>query len=235
MLKLHYLQHVEFEGLASIETWAHEHQHQISCTQLYLNGKLPEQSDFDCLIVMGGPMNIYEIEKYPWLEREKLFIEQSISANKPVLGICLGAQLIADVLGAAITKADHKEIGWFSVEKTNGIRGTLLDNVFPESMEAYHWHGDTFSLPEGALHILRSEACENQGFLYKDRVIGLQCHLESTLESATALVNHCSNELTPGKFVQDGDEMLLNKNRFDSINTIIYRLMDYLQSQVTHN
>jgi len=235
MLKLHYLQHVEFEGLASIESWAQAHQHQISCSQLYLNNKPPEQSDFDCLIVMGGPMNIYETEKYPWLEREKIFIKQSINANKSVLGICLGAQLIADVLGANITKAAHKEIGWFPVHKSDEIRDTFLDDVFPESMEAYHWHADTFSLPEGALHIISSEACKNQGFLYKDRVIGLQCHLESTLESATTLVNNCGDELTPGKFVQSGDEMLSNKNRFNSINKIIHRLMDALQSQSIHN
>ena len=210
-------------------------QHQISSSQLYLTSELPDQSEFDWLIVLGGPMNIYETEKYPWLEIEKSFISQSIIANKPVLGICLGAQLIADVLGASITTGPYTEIGWFPVQKSVEIRDTFLDNVFPESIQAFHWHSDTFSIPDGAIPLFSSEACMNQGFLYKDRVIGLQCHLETTLECATALVNNCIKDLTLGKFVQTRDQMLSNSGRFESINKIMINLMDQIQSHTIHN
>ena len=144
-MRIHYLQHVPFEDLAYIETWAKDKGHSLSVTKLYLNEKLPGMDDFDWLIVMGGPMNIYEEREYPWLVEEKQFIEEVIKTGKVVLGICLGAQLIADVLGGKVRQNDYQEIGWFPVTKTSEANNSVFFKSLPDDFMAFHWHGDTFA------------------------------------------------------------------------------------------
>jgi len=128
-VKLHYLQHVPFENLANIEVWAKEKGHSISKTQLFNGESFPQMNDFDWLVIMGGPMNIYQEKEYPWLAKEKRFIAEAIDNNKIVLGICLGAQLIADVLGGIIYKSKHQEIGWFPVSLTTGAKKSIIFNT----------------------------------------------------------------------------------------------------------
>ncbi|MCG8378009.1 MAG: type 1 glutamine amidotransferase, partial [Proteobacteria bacterium] len=113
-MNIHFLQHVPFEGLGSIENYINEKSHHLSCSRLYLDQELPSVNDLDWLFVMGGPMGIYDEDQYPWLDREKKFIKQCIDSGKIVLGFCLGAQLIADVLGAKVYKNQYREIGWFN-------------------------------------------------------------------------------------------------------------------------
>src|SRR5262249_47695751 len=137
--------------------------------------------EIDLVVVLGGPMNIYEEDKFPWLIAEKKFIRQAIEEKLAVLGLCLGSQLIADVLGAKIYPNDEKEIGWFPVEVTEAALKHRLFSHWPNFFTPFHWHGDTFDLPEGAIHLARSQACRNQAFLYQDRVVGLQFHLEINL------------------------------------------------------
>ena len=207
-MRIHYLQHVPFEGLGNIENWALAKGHQVSDTQLYNNDPLPEPEEFDWLIVMGGPMNIYEEDRFPWLAREKIFIKDTIDAGKIVLGVCLGAQLIASVLGAKIHKNQYPEIGWFDVRLTDAACKSRAFSRLPERFTAFHWHGDTFDLPPGATWIAESDACRNQAFEYGGRVIGLQFHLDTTLESIRRLVEYCGDELVPGEYVQSEEEML---------------------------
>ena len=208
-MRIHYLQHVPFENLGNIENWALSKGHQISDTQLYNNDPLPEPEEFDWLIVMGGPMNIYEEDRFPWLAREKTFIKDAIDAGKIVLGVCLGAQLIASVLGAKIHKNQYPEIGWFDVRLTDAACKSRAFSRLPEQFTAFHWHGDTFDLPPGATWIAESDACRNQAFEYGGgRVIGLQFHLDTTLESIRRLVEHCGDELVPGEYVQGERELL---------------------------
>ena len=157
-MKLHWCQHVPFEGLGSIEKWANRSGHLLTSTQFYSGDRLPSVDAFDCLVIMGGPMNIYEEDKFPWLSDEKRFVRDAICSGKSVLGICLGAQLVADVLGAAIYPNTYREIGWFPVKRT---ADTEYDRFLPEEVEAFHWHGDTFDSPPGSIHLARSEACEN--------------------------------------------------------------------------
>lgn len=115
-MRIHFLQHVEFEGPALINNWALDNQFLVSSTHFYRdNYSLPDLNDFDLLVILGGPMNVYETDKYRWLNDEKRLIKRAIDAQKKVLGICLGAQLIADVLGANVTPMDHKEIGWYPI------------------------------------------------------------------------------------------------------------------------
>lgn len=202
MLRIHSLQHVPFETPAQIETWAQIKNHSLSRTLLSSGEALPKQEHFDWLIILGGPMNIYENEKFPWLEKEKKFIRETISAGKRVLGICLGAQLIADVLGGRVHKNPYKEIGWHPIQWLPSISQSQFFHDLPSPQIPFHWHGDTFEIPPGALSIAKSEACKNQAFELNRRVVGLQFHLESTPESIEQLILNCGDELLMGKYVQ---------------------------------
>jgi GMP synthase-like glutamine amidotransferase len=228
-MRIHHLQHVLFEGLSSMEAVLKAKGHQLTSTHLYDNEALPSVDNIDWLIVMGGPMGIHDEAIYPWLETEKKFIKQAIDSGKKVLGVCLGAQMIADVLGAKVYKGEHKEIGWFDIARSSGIKDTLLSSVMPDKTTVFHWHGDTFDIPEGAIALAASEACKNQGFIYDDRVIAFQFHLETTLESATALIEHCGDELDGSKYVQAADEMLADVQRFTSINMIMVGILEALE------
>lgn len=226
-MRIHYLQHVAFEGLGSIETWARSRGAAISCSRLFANEALPTLSDFDWLLVMGGPMNIYQEDLYPWLRQEKACIFDAIAAGKTVLGVCLGAQLIADALGATISRNPHREIGWFPL---TGIHPAMSGIIPDQAPLVMHWHGDTFALPVGAERLASSEACLNQGFIYRQRVLGLQFHLETTPESLAALIDHGQDDLTPGPFTQEPTEMLAQPGRFTVINQMMAALLDSLQA-----
>ena len=204
--------------------------HSLSSTHLYADESFPNLDNFDLLIIMGGPMNIYEYEKYPWLREEKKFIEETISVGKAVLGICLGAQLVADVLKAEVLKNNYKEIGWFPVFtlKQEGSNVYLLENI-PEKFTAFHWHGDTFNLPEDAKSLFFSEACKNQGFIYNDRVIGLQFHLEMSNETIGNVIENCSDELIDGKYIQNEKEMINKDSLLADSRLLMFNLLDNLE------
>ncbi|TET54150.1 MAG: type 1 glutamine amidotransferase [Actinobacteria bacterium] len=225
-MNIHYLQHVPYEDLGNIAVWAENRGNSISRTRLFKNESLPATKDFDWLIIMGGPMSIYEGDKYPWLNREKEFIKKAIHQNKLVLGICLGAQLIADVLGARIYKNKYKEIGWFQVNLTQEAMKSPNFSSLPNTINAFHWHGDTFDLPQGAIRMAESEGCKNQAFEYNKRVIGLQFHLESTIGGIKKLVQNCSNEVSEGKYVHKADEMLARDDYFNEASRYLNLLLD---------
>lgn len=228
-MNVHYLQHVPFEGLGSIETWFKNQGHTITVTHLYKNEELPSIEDIDWLIVMGGPMGVEDQAIYPWLTKEKAFIKQAIDQNKIVLGICLGAQLIADVLGAYIIKNSFREIGWFPIQFSEEAKATELGTALPNEFDAFHWHGDTFSIPDHAIPLASSKACLNQGFILNDKVIALQFHLETTATSVLDLTIHCKNELDNSQYVQTADEMLERPERFENINKIMNLILEYLE------
>ncbi|WP_416307000.1 type 1 glutamine amidotransferase [Neptunicella sp. SCSIO 80796] len=223
--RVHYLQHVPFEDLGSMRPTLQKMGCQINVSRLYQSDPLPQVQDLDWLIVMGGPMAVNDEAQYPWLNEEKQFIKQVIDAGKRVLGICLGAQLIADVLGATVTSNTHKEIGWFDIRLSGEAELTWIAEIFPATMPVFHWHGDTFSTPGGAIALASSEACLNQGFVYLDRVVGLQFHLETTLQSATALIEHCGNELDGSAYVQSAEQMLADSEKFELINQLMEKLL----------
>jgi len=230
-MRIHYLQHVPFEDLANIWIWANEKGHSMTSTRLYLDEKLPSINSFDWLIVMGGPMNIYEEEKYPWLAREKHFIGETIKSGKFVLGICLGAQLVADVLGGKVRKNNHKEIGWLKVEKKLEDSGFFKN--FPGEFMAFHWHGDTFEIQCGATRLAESEGCANQAFEYGKNVLGMQFHLESSEASVRLLIENCGEDLTAGKYVQTADQILSDKSHFSEIETYMELLLDEIERRIT--
>jgi GMP synthase (glutamine-hydrolysing) len=231
-MRIHYLQHVPFEGLGCIEGWAKTAGHRIAATRFYTNDSLPEVNDIDWLIVMGGPMNIYDDAKFPWLSAEKRFIGQAIEQNKTVLGICLGAQLLADVMGAKIYPNRHKEIGWYNIRKVKTNTESAMAEIFPDSVEVFHWHGDTFDIPVGADHFVQSAGCKNQGFTVGERVLALQFHLEIAKSGAESLIIQCGNEIDKGPYCQTPETMLANSDRFEKINKLMFRILDRMAATV---
>ena len=177
---IHSLLHVPFEDTGYIRVWAEQNGHAFSETRLFSGEKLPDPDSYDLLVVMGGNMNIYDEEHYPWLAEEKNYLKTVIDSGTKVLGICLGAQLIASVLGADVTQHTVTEIGWFEVEKTADAETTTLGSRIPDRFLVFQWHGDTFTIPDGAVHLFTGAGCANQGFLYEENVLGLQFHLEIT-------------------------------------------------------
>jgi GMP synthase (glutamine-hydrolysing) len=207
-VRVHYLQHVEYETPGSILEWAASRGFGVAGTRLHEGETLPSAEEFDWLVVMGGPMNVYEDEAHPWLPFEKALIDESVSRGKVVLGVCLGAQLIADVLGGRVTRNEAEEIGWFPVTLAAPGSESPVFGRLPEEFTALHWHGDTFGLPPGALHAAESAACVNQAFSWGDRVFGLQFHLECTAEGLRALVGENAAELVAGPWIQTAGDIL---------------------------
>ena len=195
-LRIHYFQHVPFEGLGSIEAWARARGHALTVTRLFTDDPLPTLDSFDWLIVMGGPMGVYEGARHPWLYGEVATIKAAIARGKRVLGICLGAQLIAAALDAAVYPGPRREIGWWPIEKTTAA-GLLA--ALPDGAIVFHWHGDTFDLPVGAERLARSAGCANQAFSYGDRVLALQFHCDVTPEAMEQMVVEGAGELTAGQ------------------------------------
>lgn len=231
-MRAHYLQHVPFEDLGNIAPWLESAGYQITATKFYESTKIPNLEQFDLLIIMGGPMSVNDEDRFPWLRTEKQFIRQAIECGKAVLGICLGAQLIVSALGETVYPNRRKEIGWFPVE---GLpRKSKATFCFPQSIEVFHWHGETFDLPDGAVLLAKSEACQNQAFQLGQAVIGLQFHLETTPESAKAMVKNCREELLPSKFVQP-ETMILDQapDKYQAINDLLAKILLFLSKKST--
>jgi GMP synthase-like glutamine amidotransferase len=148
-------------------------------------------------------------------------------SEKPVLGICLGAQMIASAMGARVFPNPVKEIGWFPIHAVDSIVGSLFS--FPPSETVFHWHGETFDLPPGAICLARSEGCDNQAFQIAKSVIGLQFHLETTPASAAQIVSHCRDELVPSRYVQTEKEILsAGPNFYKSINHLMDNILIFI-------
>jgi GMP synthase (glutamine-hydrolysing) len=192
--------------MAYIEEWVKEKGYPLSRTRLYMGEGFPPPEEFDLLVVMGGPMNVYEEGKYPWLKKEKAFLAEAIRKKKFVLGICLGAQLLADVLGGKVSRNREAEIGWFPVKLTKEGEASPFFKGMPKEMMVFHWHGDRFGIPPGAERVAESEACDNQAFVHCGRAIGLQFHFEISAGYIGAWLRE-AGELPGGKYVQSPEEM----------------------------
>jgi GMP synthase-like glutamine amidotransferase len=228
-VRAHYLQHVPFEGLGSIEPWLEAAGCRITSTRFFDSPRLPEPEAVDFVIAMGGPMSVNDEDAHPWLVPEKRFIRECVAAGKPVLGVCLGAQLIADAMGARVFPNREKEIGWFPVQAATPASGGAGFR-FPSSVKVFHWHGETFDLPAGAVRLAQSAACENQAFQLGPSVIGLQFHLETTPETAREIVSHCRAELQPSTYVQSEAQILSVKTEaYAVINRLMAEVLSYLQ------
>lgn len=230
-IRIHYLQHVPFEGMGQIESWALSRRHKLSVTRLYNQDPLPDLEAFDWLVIMGGPMNVDEENIYPWLTDEKRFIANAVEKGKIVMGICLGAQLIASAAGARVYANPVKEIGWFPVRLQPDAEGSFLQGVLPRIFPAFHWHGDTFDIPQGAAWLAASDGCRNQAFSMGDHVLGLQFHLESTARSVEQLIAHCGREIVPGPYIQEVSEMLAAEDNFPQTHRILAGILAHFETR----
>ena len=225
-MRTHVFQHVSFEGLGHIAPWLLRSGFPVSFTRFFESPALPDPDTVDFLVILGGPMGVHDETAFPWLAEEKTFIRRFLATGKPALGICLGAQLIANALGARVRRNPEKEIGWFPVEGIPPRDPAAFR--FPPSAHVFHWHGDTFDLPPGAVLLARSQACETQAFQIGS-AIGLQFHLETTPESARALIDHARAELLPGPYVQSEAELTaVAPDRYLALHRILNDLLAHL-------
>ena len=227
-IRIHALFHTNYEDLSFIKQWATNYNHMLTITRSYNNDLLPEHDSFDWLIVMGGPMSVHDEEEYPWLIAEKHLIRQAIDTGKTVIGICLGAQLIAHCLGANVQPANVKEIGWLPIQLTEeGQSHTLLQDLPKQDFTVFHFHGDGFDCPQGATATATSEAWANQGFIYQTSqhkalgtwVMAWQCHFEVTKDSLAKMTVNGNNSIQSGlktypKTVQSPAEIIALGNKY---------------------
>jgi GMP synthase-like glutamine amidotransferase len=235
-MKVHYLLHDPLEGPGAISDWARRRGHGESSTLLCAGEPLPPLDGFDWLIAMGGPMNVYEEGRYPWLKREKAFLREAIDAEKAVVGICLGGQLIACALDGLVTKNPWPEIGWLPIRWTEAALSDPLFAGFPPEAVVLEWHGDTFSqLPAGARLLAKSEACAHQAFVFKERVFGFQFHLETTLPLLRQFVAGFSGQLVDSPYVQSAREMLSRPEHIERNNAWLFAFLAALEEKTGQN
>ncbi|RPI26047.1 MAG: amidotransferase [Acidobacteria bacterium] len=229
-MRAHYLQHVPFEDLGSTRSWLTAEGYQLTSTRFFESALLPHPEDLDLVIVLGGPMSVNDEARLAWLIEEKRFIRACAEAGKSVLGVCLGAQLIASAFGAQVYPNRVKEIGWFPIYSVTASEESIFR--FPQKVDVFHWHGETFDLPPGAVHTARSEACENQAFQLGRSVIALQFHLETTPEAARGMVSQSRAELLPSGYVQSGTEILsVSPANYEIANSLMAQVLSFLRGR----
>jgi GMP synthase (glutamine-hydrolysing) len=232
-MRLHLLHHsqIDFSG-TNISRWAENKGYPIANTYLCNNEALPAIDAFDWLIVMGGSQHAWEEDVYLWLPAEKKFIAQALEGNKIILGICFGAQLLAETLGAEVFVNPYNEIGWYEVTLTpQGQRSYLFQNV-PEQFTIFHWHADHFTLPPGCTHLAYSEATENQAYIsQKRRVAGIQFHPEYPLESVKYFIRELGDELQKGPYVAGKEKMLSQTDQIPETYALMASILDNMDRQ----
>jgi GMP synthase-like glutamine amidotransferase len=226
MTRFHCLQHVPFETPGNIEAWVEQKGYSISFTHFFNNDQLPSLNDFDALIIMGGPMSVHDENDFAWLKKEKEFIDAAIKEKKKILGICLGAQLLAQVLRAKVYNNKETEIGFMPVHFTENALQHIFFKSFNKEETVFHWHGETFDLPDGATHLAYTNACANQAYMIGDHMIGLQFHLEVTAEVVKDMVKHEGHELVPAPFIHSSEKILQGVNDLKRNKEILFSLLD---------
>lgn len=223
-MRVHSLIHLAHEGIGAISDWIAINGHTHTTTNLHLDEPLPSIDEFDMLVIMGGAMSANDEYIYPWLKPEKEFIKESISSGKLVLGICLGSQLISAALGAKVEYNIHQEIGWYPIWIK--YQGHKAIECFPPSLVTFHWHGETFDLPEGALLFAESYGCTNQGYTFGDNVIAMQFHMEFTEKMIKSMLDNYESELNPELYVQNRENIMSHINNCNLNNELLLDILD---------
>ncbi|HOJ51173.1 MAG TPA: type 1 glutamine amidotransferase [Syntrophales bacterium] len=226
-MRVHFFQHDPVDAPGFIEEWFASRGYDVTWSRFYDSLCLPPWNDIDVLIVLGGPMSANDEMTFPWLTKEKSFIREAARGGKTILGICLGAQLIASALGAKVYKSPAKEIGWFT------LKGVPVEDKgafsFPSSFYAFQWHEETFDLPQGAILLATNHACKNQAFQWGRHVIGLQFHLEVRPQDVKVMTDYCLSELTPSLYIQSLEEILsVPAATYKRAHLIMEKLLSYL-------
>jgi len=227
------LQHVPYESPGKIRDWAIARGHDFRVVRLYCDEPLPDAQEFDLLVVMGGPMSVQDGAQYSWLLPEKRLIGRCLADGKFALGVCLGSQILAEVLGARVYRNRWKEIGWFPVERCFPEDSALFRS-FPRWLSVFQWHGDTFDLPPETTHLAKSEACSIQAFEHA-YALGLQFHLEVTEDGVADLVRECGSEIDSGPYEQSPTQILAAADHFASCTSLLTEILDTVEKRIAYS
>jgi GMP synthase-like glutamine amidotransferase len=219
---LHVLQHVDFEGPGNIAAWARDRGVDLHPVMRFAGAPLPRTAAHEGIVSLGGPMSVHDEAAHPWIRPEVEWLREQAALQRPILGICLGAQLLAVALGATVTRCSEREIGWFSViPEEPSSNGSWLDPAVP----VFHWHGEQFDLPPGSRRLASTEACPTQAFV-RGRSLGIQFHLETTPGIAAALTRACADEIDDSPRVQSRNEILADASAYARLRQQLDRLLD---------
>lgn len=228
MAHAHVLQHVAFEGPGTIAAWLERAGYQVTITRLDLGDALPENAALDLLVVMGGPMSVHDTGRHPWLAAELAFVGRCLADGTPMLGICLGAQIIAAAAGAGVYRNAEPEIGWFPIQAVQIPSGVDVFR-FPSTAQVFHWHGETFDLPPRAIHLASSDVCRHQAFQLGRSVLGLQFHIETTAELVDGLVANGASDLVASPHVQPAADLLAHDPaRYAALEPLVDAVLTFL-------
>lgn len=226
------IQHVPFEGPGNIAAWAADRGHDFRIARLCDKENLPALHTFDLLVIMGGPMSVHDEADYEWLRPEKALVAECLKQKKFVLGVCLGSQLLAEVLGTTVYRNRVKEIGWFPIQLQSGASGLFSNSGLPATLDVLHWHGETYNLPPGCTHLAKSEGCAVQAFEHPN-ALGLQFHLEGTADALSALISHCGNEIGNGPYEQPPDAILSGeKAHGEASKAALYAILNNIERRM---
>jgi len=230
-MRVHLLEHDPYDfSRTNITIWAEKRGHELHQTYVCRKEKLPSIDDVDWVMVMGGSQHVWDETAYPWLAHEKDFVRKVIEQGKPTLGICFGAQLIAEVLGAEVFPNSYKEIGWHEVQLTSEGRKSFLFRNIPETFTTFHWHGDHFSLPRGCIRLARSKPTSNQAYVCKEQpVTGLQFHPEYTREMVRYFAGEEGDEWVSDLFVSGKERVLKETQEIPDTYWLMETLLDHME------
>lgn len=218
------IRHFDFDDPGVFSQWAHRRGHQLTVVDPAAQLDNQWLDSTEILIILGGPMSVYQEEAYPWLADEKKFVKSAMDRGIKIIGICLGAQMLAEILGAQVYKHAMKEIGWHKVERTGEEHPWLAQ--MPSEFYSFQWHGDTFDLPEGATLLARSEACGHQAFSYGDNILALQFHLETSPAAIEQMLTRWSSELIDSPYIQSAEYIRRNLQRSEASFRILHQILD---------
>ena len=235
-LRVHYFQHIAGEGFGSCYDYLKAHQAKITATEFFALPvdlpleleALPDIDEVDLLIIMGGTMSVNDEANYPWLKLEKRWLRRYLSAGKPAIGLCLGGQLIANALGASVSRNQYQELGWMDVGRVSHVP----ENYFqiPEKINIMQWHSETFEIPRGGVRLAQNNVCQNQMYQIGRNVLGFQFHPEMTPHALQLLIeNEEDSAVFNGEYVQPIAELKKTiKSKFEQGNQLLNRAIEYV-------
>lgn len=220
----------------NISSWAAEKGYRVNQTYVCNNEDLPPVDSFDWLMVMGGSQQAWDEGGNSWLQKEKAFLIDTLAAGKIILGICFGAQLLAEALGGELFPNPQKEIGWHEVSLTREGQESFLFHKIPPSFGTFHWHSDHFSLPRSCTRLACSKATENQAFVDKDRpLVGLQFHPEYTRDMVTYYAREHSQDWVPDVYVSAKDQVLTRTEEIPDTYWLMETLLNNMEQEFAAN
>lgn len=228
MKELIVVKHVPFEGPGFIGSWAGEKSIDIVEVNAW-DKNFPKIKDNQGVVLMGGPMSVND--DLDFIKKEEIWVKNLLEKDTPLLGVCLGAQMIAKALGGSVYKSKEKEVGWFPIYLDEKIEDESLLEIFRDQEIVFHWHGEIFDTPKGSTRLFFNGISPCQGF-YKGRAVGFQFHMETTLETAKLLIDNCPEDIEEGGDFVESELLIMNDSkRFEKINTLMSNFLDWWMSR----